>query len=36
MSKRNFLVFTNSKSNSINIIYKRKDENLGLIETSTK
>ncbi|TET94421.1 MAG: ribosome-associated translation inhibitor RaiA [Desulfobacteraceae bacterium] len=36
MSKRNFLVFTNSKSNSINIIYKRKDGNLGLIETSTK
>jgi len=36
MSKRNFLVFTNSKSKSINIIYKRKDGNLGLIETSTK
>jgi len=36
MSKRNFLVFTNSKSQSINIIYKRKDGHLGLIETSTK
>ncbi len=36
MSKRNFLVFTNSKSRAINIIYKRKDGNLGLIETSTK
>ena len=33
MSKRNFLVFTNSKSKSINIIYKRNDGNLGLIET---
>jgi len=36
MSKKNFLVFTNSKSKSINIIYKRNDGNLGLIETSTK
>jgi len=36
MSKRNFFVFTNSKSKSINIIYKRNDGNLGLIETSTK
>ena len=36
MSKRNFFVFSNSKSKSINIIYKRKDGNLGLIETSTK
>jgi len=36
MSKRNFLVFTNSKSQTINIIYKRKDGHLGLIETSTK
>ena len=36
MSKRNFLVFTNSKSKSINIMYKRNDGNLGLIETSTK
>ena len=36
LAKRNFLVFTNSKSNNINVIYKRKDGNLGLIETSTK
>lgn len=36
LSKRNFLVFTNAKSKNINIIYKRKDGNLGLIETSTK
>ena len=36
MSKRNFLVFTNSKSKNINIMYKRNDGNLGLIETSTK
>ena len=36
MSKRNFFVFSNSKSKSINIIYKRNDGNLGLIETSTK
>jgi putative sigma-54 modulation protein len=32
LSKRNFLVFFNSKSNNINVIYKRKDGNLGLIE----
>ena len=36
MSKRNFFVFSNSKSKSINIMYKRNDGNLGLIETSTK
>ena len=36
LSKGNFLVFTNSKSKNINVIYKRKDGNLGLIETSTK
>jgi len=33
ISKRNFFVFSNSKSKSINIIYKRNDGNLGLIET---
>jgi putative sigma-54 modulation protein len=32
LSKRNFLVFFNSKSNNINVIYKRNDGNLGLIE----
>jgi putative sigma-54 modulation protein len=36
LSKRNFLVFFNSKSNNINVIYKRKDGNLGLIEPSAK
>lgn len=36
LSKRNFLVFINSKTDSINVIYKRKDGNLGLIEPSTK
>ncbi len=36
LSKRNFLVFTNSKSKNINVIYKRKDGDLGLIETSAK
>ena len=36
LSKRNFLVFTDSKSKNINVIYRRKDGNLGLIETSTK
>jgi putative sigma-54 modulation protein len=35
LSKRNFLVFFNSKSNTINVIYKRNDGNLGLIEPST-
>jgi len=32
LSKRNFLVFFNSKSNNINVIYRRNDGNLGLIE----
>jgi len=36
MSKRSFFVFSNSRSKSINIIYKRNDGNLGLIETSNK
>jgi len=36
MSNQNFLVFANSKSNQINIIYKRRDGNLGLIDTSFK
>ena len=36
MSNQSFLVFTNSKSKQINIIYKRKDGNLGLIDTSLK
>ena len=36
LTKWNFLVFTNSKTKKINVIYKRKDGNLGLIETYTK
>ena len=32
LSKRGFLVFRNSRSNEINVIYKRSDRNLGLIE----
>lgn len=35
MSQRDFLVFRNSKSREINVIYKRKDGNLGLIEPSS-
>ncbi len=36
LSKRNFLVFANSKSKNTNVIYRRKDGDLGLIEISTK
>lgn len=32
MSQQDFLVFRNSRSNDINVIYKRKDGNFGLIE----
>jgi putative sigma-54 modulation protein len=32
MSQQDFLVFRNSRSGDINVIYKRKDKNLGLIE----
>ncbi len=28
----NFLVFTNSRTNTVNVLYKRKDGNLGLIQ----
>ncbi|MFP3869319.1 MAG: ribosome hibernation-promoting factor, HPF/YfiA family [Syntrophobacteria bacterium] len=31
-----FLVFTNSKTESINVMYRRKDGNYGLIETENK
>ena len=34
MSQQDFLVFRNSRSREINVIYKRKDGNLGLIEPS--
>jgi putative sigma-54 modulation protein len=36
LSKQSFLVFTNAKSKQINIIYKRKDGNLGLIDTAVR
>lgn len=32
MSQQDFLVFRNSRSSEINVIYKRKDGNFGLIE----
>ena len=32
ISRRDFLVFMNAKSREINVIYKRGDGNLGLIE----
>ncbi len=34
MSQQDFLVFRNSRSCEVNVIYKRKDGNLGLIEPS--
>jgi putative sigma-54 modulation protein len=34
MSQQDFLVFRNSHSRVINVIYKRKDGNLGLIDTT--
>jgi len=34
MSQQDFLVFRNSRSGEINVIYKRRDGNLGLIEPS--
>lgn len=35
MSQQDFLVFRNSRSREINVIYKRRDGNLGLIEPTT-
>jgi len=32
LSRQEFLVFRNAKSREINVIYKRSDGNLGLIE----
>jgi putative sigma-54 modulation protein len=34
-SKQDFLVFRNSRSREINVIYKRKDGNIGLIEPAS-
>ncbi len=36
ISKGNFLVFTNCKSKNINVLYRRKDGDLGLIEACSK
>jgi putative sigma-54 modulation protein len=35
MSQQDFLVFRNSRSSEINVIYKRRDGNLGLIEPAS-
>ena len=35
MSQQDFLVFRNSRSREINVIYRRRDGNLGLIEPSS-
>jgi putative sigma-54 modulation protein len=34
LSDQGFMVFRNSKSKEINVIYKRGDGNLGLIDTA--
>lgn len=31
----NFLVFSNAKTDQINVLYRRKDGNLGLIQPNT-
>jgi len=35
MTQQDFMVFRNSRSSDINVIYRRKDGNLGLIEPSS-
>jgi putative sigma-54 modulation protein len=35
LSQQDFLVFRNSRSREINVLYKRRDGNLGLIEPSS-
>ena len=32
----NFLVFSNARTDQINVIYRRKDGNIGLIQPRTK
>jgi len=32
--KDNFLVFTNSRTNQVNVLYRRKDGDYGLIQPS--
>ena len=36
VTKRNFLVYTDSTTSTINVLYRREDGNFGLIETRTK
>jgi len=36
ISKRYFMVFTDADTNKINVLYKREDGDLGLIDVSTK
>lgn len=36
VAENDFLVFTNSSTNNVNVLYSRKDGNYGLIETITK
>ena len=36
LSNSEFLVFTNAKTQSINVMYRRKDGNYGLIEPENK
>ncbi len=36
VADNDFLVFTNSSTNNVNVLYSRKDGNYGLIETITK
>ena len=36
VAENDFLVFTNSSTNNVNVLYSRKDGNYGLIETVTK
>jgi putative sigma-54 modulation protein len=33
LSSGEFMVFTNRRTNRVNVLYRRKDGNLGLIET---
>jgi putative sigma-54 modulation protein len=35
LSRQDFLVFRNARSNEVNVIYRRKDGNLGLIEPTS-
>jgi putative sigma-54 modulation protein len=34
LTDQSFLVFTNSRTDAVNVLYRRKDGNLGLIQPS--